>query len=161
MGQARPLANSLVRRQFARLAIAAPLSVSVGSLFTDGKTGMPMPPTPFPGGAQTAQVTLDGSGNGKVSLGPSLVRQHWQVNGVGVNCSTNVNEAQCSVFVGVPGGLFAQFYGQTFTGSTGDTCGMGDLDIQPGQVITAVWQGGDPGATGFMNIFGTYSYGQQ
>jgi hypothetical protein len=120
---------------------------------------MPIGPLPLPGGSQTAQTVLDGSGNGQVSLGPQRVKEHWQVSSVGVNVSTMVNEAQCSAFVGVPGGLFGQFYGQTFTGSTGDTCGMGEIDLQPGQVVTAVWKGGDPGATAYMSVFGTYTIG--
>jgi hypothetical protein len=149
--------SAWARRDVLRLAPC--IAVTLSSPFTERKLVMPIGPLPLPGGAQTAQVTLDGSGNGQVSLGPTRAREHWQVSSVGVNVSTNNNEAQCSVFVGVPGGLFAQFYGQTVTGSTGDTCGMADTDVQPGQVVTAVWKGGDAGAIAVMTIFGTYTIG--
>lgn len=84
------------------------------------------------------------------------MREHWQVDSVAVKVSTNVNEATAEVDIGAPGGL--QTMGVTSTGSTGDTCGVGQ-DIQTGQVITATWSGGDAGATAIMTVFGTYTIG--
>lgn len=113
---------------------------------------------PFPGGAQFTSVTLNGSGNGTARLGPQRVKEHWQVTGVGVKVATNVLEAQCSVYVGTSAGS-GTFLGTTATGSTGDTCGVAGMDIQPGQSIFAVWTGGDAGETATLTVFGTYSIG--
>lgn len=113
-------------------------------------------PLPFAGGALRLTQSLDGSGNGSIMAGPQRVREHWQVDAVYVEVTSNVLEATCKVAVGSPGGL--QNFGTTVTGSSGDTCSVGK-DIQPGQVVTATWKGGDPNATGIMTIFGTYTIG--
>jgi hypothetical protein len=135
------------------------LVINEDSQFTERILTMPSGvPVPFPGGAQSISVVLNGSGNGIVSLGPQRVKEHWQVVSAGVKVSSNVAEAQCSIYIGVPGALQQQFFGQTYTGSTGDTCGI-DQDIQPGQVVTAQWTGGDAAATATLTLFGTYTTG--
>lgn len=115
-------------------------------------------PYPFPGGGLRFTTILDGSGNGSIMQGPQRVREHWQVEAVGVEVTTLpiILEAQCKVAVGVPGGITT--YGTSATGSTGDTCSVGQ-DIQTGQVVTATWKGGDAGAIATMTIFGTYTIG--
>jgi hypothetical protein len=102
-------------------------------------------------------VVLDGTGAGVASIGPARVREHWQVSSAYVSVSTNNNEAQCTVYVGTTLGSSTAF-GTTFTGSTGDTCGIG-IDIQPGMRVWAKWTGGDAGATGIVNLSGTYTLG--
>ena len=115
-------------------------------------------PQPLPGGPLSVNVILDGSGNGQVSLGPQRAREHWQVSSIGVKVATNVKEALCSAYVGSFGALQSQFFGSSFTGSTGDTCNI-DEDLQPGQLVTAVWTGGDAGANATMTVYGTYTIG--
>ena len=116
--------------------------------------------TPRPLNQPFAFVTLDGSGNGVASLGPQRVREHWQPNSASVSVTTNVNEAQCSIFMGTVANS-STFLGQTATGSTGDTCGFagGAQDMQPGMKIFAVWKGGDPGSVATVVVNGTYSIG--
>jgi len=116
-------------------------------------------PQPFPGGAQYVEVTLDDNGNGTAQIGPQRVREHWQVTGVGVSVATDVSQANCSVYIG-SGPIPSNFVGNTITGSSGDTCNCGGIDIQPGQSIYAVWTGGDPGQIATMAVFGTYTIGQ-
>lgn len=115
-------------------------------------------PAPFPGGAQYASTTLDASGNGTAQVGPARVREHWQVQAVGVAVETQAAQATCSVYIGTAVGA-TSFVGNTTTGSSGDTCGCGGIDIQPGQFIFAVWEGGDPGSVATATVFGTYSIG--
>jgi len=120
---------------------------------TPSAPGTPRPlPQPF------AQVTLDGSGNGIASLGPQIVREHWQPSSASVSVATNVKEAQCSVFMGTVANA-GTFLGQTATGSTGDTCGFSGQDMQTGMKIFAQWKGGDPGAVATVVINGTYTIG--
>jgi hypothetical protein len=118
----------------------------------------PAPPVSQPLNDIFANVTLDANGNGIASTGPARVREHWQVSSVYVTVSTNVLEATCTVFVGTTLGS-ATAFGTTFTGSTGDTCGVG-IDIQPGMRVWAQWKGGDPGSTGQLNVTGEYTIGR-
>jgi hypothetical protein len=113
---------------------------------------------PLPGGAQYGTVILDSSGNGTAQVGPSRVREHWQVSGAAVRVSTQNSQAACALSVGSSPDN-STFVGNTITGSSGDTCGLAGIDIQPGQYVFAVWTGGDPGATGYVTVFGTYSIG--
>lgn len=115
-------------------------------------------PQPLPGNPLSAFTTLDGAGNGTVQLGPQRVREHWQVENVGVSVETAIAEAQCSVNVGSPPANPGNFFGQTATGSTGDTCAVGE-DIVTGQLVMVQWTGGDPGAIATATIYGTYSIG--
>lgn len=104
-----------------------------------------------------ASVKLDGSGNGIASIGPQRVREHWQPSSASVSVSSNTLEAQCSVYLGSTLGS-ATFLGQTATGSTGDTCGIG-VDMQTGMLIWAKWSGGDPGAIATLVPNGEYTIG--
>jgi hypothetical protein len=113
---------------------------------------------PLPGGAQYASTVLSVSGNGTAQIGPSRVREHWQVSAVAVSVATQVKEASCSVYIGTSVGP-TTFVGNTATGSSGDTCGCGGIDIQPGTFIYAVWDNGDSGETATMTVFGTYTIG--
>jgi hypothetical protein len=120
------------------------------------------PPKPYPLDT-TAFVTLDGSGNGKLTLGPAKVREHWQINTVSVNAQTPgqtapTNDAVCAVYLGTLS-LVGQFLTQTATGSTGDTAQLSGQDIQPGYRIVAVWTGGDPNAKAALHVTGTYTIG--
>lgn len=101
----------------------------------------------------SASVTLNGSGNGQVSIGPGLARERWEVTSVAVQVSTAVTEAQCALHLGV-GPQAVQFLGRTGTGSSGDSYGTGGITLQPGQSFVAVWTGGDAGATATLNVYG-------
>ena len=103
----------------------------------------------------SASVTLDASGNGTASTGPQ-VAEYWDGLSVAVSVATAAAEAGCSLYLG--SGLSAgELLGQTATGSSGDTYqeASGDLLVQLGQKLTAVWKGGDPGALATMSVFGT------
>jgi hypothetical protein len=115
-----------------------------------------MPGQPLAG--KFVQVTLDGSGNGQAFLGPSRVREHWQLAGVSVKVATSVKEATCDVYLGTAASP-TQFLSHTDFGSSGRTCALGGLDIQPGQSIIAVWEGGDANATATLVFNGTYTIG--
>ncbi len=121
---------------------------------------MPVGPNPLPGNPLAVSVILNGSGNGSVQIGPQRVREHWQVETVAVSVATQLAEAQCSVNVGSPPATPANFFGQTATGSTGDTCAVG-TDIVTGQLVMVKWVGGDPGALATASIYGTYTIGYQ
>jgi hypothetical protein len=120
---------------------------------------MTTPNKPLPlQGPPSVIVVLDGSGNGQASVGPTRPREHWQLSGASVVVSTHIKEALCSVFVG-PQPTNSYFIDTTATGSTGDICSLGKEDIQPGQLIWAVWSGGDAGAIATLIAHGTFTIG--
>ena len=102
-----------------------------------------------------ASVVLNSQGSGSVSLGPTANGQNWTLVLVSVRCATNVNEAVCQLY------LNNVLVGTTTWGSTGDS----DTDIsyvlQSGQVIEAVWTGGDANTTAFLAMVATYQIGGQ
>lgn len=102
----------------------------------------------------SAQVVLDGSGNGTAACGPRLPGTSWQPTTVAVSVATAVAEAQCSVFLGLSAAAGA-LIGATSTGSTGDSDDLGGQTVWPGQQIIAVWEGGDPGQVATLSVFGT------
>lgn len=107
---------------------------------------------------QNGSVVLDGSGNGRISLGPSVVRESWTPTSAVVAVSTTTLEARCDLYLGV-GGNPARLLASSRTGSSGDTCGFGGFTLMPGQSVVAVWTGGDAGATATLNVYGTRQRG--
>jgi hypothetical protein len=101
-----------------------------------------------------ASVTLDASGNGIASVGPSIVREHWNPTNVAVSASTAVKDAQCNVYLGTSP-LASQLVLTTATGSSGDSSSASGIDMQPGQLLIAKWIGGDVGATATLHVNGT------
>ena len=107
---------------------------------------------------ETAFVTLNGSGNGTVKLGPASARETWHPTIASVRTDLGVavvNEAQCSIYIG----QFAtqeNFRDQTFTGSSGDsTDKVSGNPVKLGDFIWAIWSGGDPGRRASLNVIGT------
>lgn len=116
-----------------------------------------------------ATVTLNGSGGGTARISPGQAGAPgsgvgagrnsgllWNVDAVSVNVATAVAQAQASLYVsyGIQSNGPNDFQGQTPTGSTGDTCTLG-VTVRPGDWITVIWTGGDPGAIATMKLFGT------
>lgn len=104
----------------------------------------------------SSSVTLDANGNGTVSLGPSVVREHWQPTNVAVSATSAVLDAQCNVYLGTTP-TAGQLVLTTTTGSSGDSSGASGIDMQPGQLLIAQWKGGDVGATATLHVNGTRS----
>lgn len=107
----------------------------------------------------TASVKLDANGNGTAQIGPSHTREVWRPTLVSVNANeaagTITDEASCKVYCGSVIASFSYVDG-TLSGSTGDsTASVAGQALYPGQYVSAVWAGGDPGAQVSMNITGT------
>jgi hypothetical protein len=107
---------------------------------------------------RSISVALDGTGSGIATLGPRRVREHWQLAGASVSVGTNTKEATCDIYIGTTP-TSSQFVSNTDSGSTGATCALGGLDIQPGQLVIAKWSGGDANASATLNVTGTYTIG--
>lgn len=102
---------------------------------------------------ESTTVVLDGSGNGTAILGPQRVREKWTLTYASVSASTAVVEATCTLYRGI-GTVRGKRISGTATGSSGDTCGLANMELQPGQTLLAVFTGGDAGAVATLNAYG-------
>jgi hypothetical protein len=113
---------------------------------------------------QYATVTLDGSGNGVASLGPSIVREHWQPLAATVSVSIPSGqanptlEAKCVLYLGTTI-QSATVFSTTFLGSSGATAGFQNQDLPPGYQIFAKWTGGDAGQVATLHVTGARTAG--
>jgi hypothetical protein len=104
---------------------------------------------------ETGFVTLDGSGNGTVKIGPLTAREVWHPANVHVSANQNAtNEAQCLIYMGdIP--ARNNFRDGTFSGSAGDSTDALNADvIKCGSKVIAVWSGGDAGVVATLNVTG-------
>jgi hypothetical protein len=98
---------------------------------------------------KTAQVTLNASGNGKITMTPGTYGVTWHLTQASVrtiqSAITKEASAQLESFpYPLPG---------TKSGSSGDTTGL-DLTLSASQQISCTWTGGDPGAVATLSISG-------
>lgn len=105
-----------------------------------------------------ASTTLDGTGAGTASTGPTSQGEVWNIAAVSVHCSTNTNEATCRVYSG-SGASPAYFSDGTTWGSTGDSTSNVPGPVSVGSQVFAVWSGGDSGATAYLTVTGTRQVG--
>jgi hypothetical protein len=118
---------------------------------------------------ESESVILDGSGNGKARISPGQPGApgsgvgagrnsglSWSLAGVYVSVSSSISNATatCYISYGIQSNAAGDGQGTTETGSTGDTCTV-TATLRPGDWITVIWNGGDPGAIATMRVFGT------
>ena len=105
--------------------------------------------------SETRTIKLDGSGNGSISISPQSAREVWHPENIHVNVSTNVNEAQCKIYVG-DSAIQSNFRDGTFSGSSGDSSDKINADtVKVGSHIFAIFTGGDAGAFASAIVTGT------
>lgn len=133
------------------------------------------PPAPAPPTArlfqallnQGATCVLDGAGNGLAVCGPSGIGNIWSPAQVAVSTTTNVSTPIAFLYLGPLLPPFALSVlmdtaqvtqlGGTSNGSN-DSIGLtGAIQVPQGQALIVQWLGGDPGATGIMNVSGNQS----
>ena len=106
---------------------------------------------------RSGSVTLNGSGNGTVQLGPSHANEQWQPSIVSVSCSQAVTTGtcQCQIYCG-PAATQAYFVDGTFSGDTGDSSNaVAGQILWPGTYVFAVFTGGVAGAVATVMVQGT------
>lgn len=97
-------------------------------------------------------ITLDGSGNGTVLLGPTNVFQTWVPSMAACNVSSNNSEPTFILYNGKSSSPLNQL-ASTYVGSN-DVAGLAGVTIYPGGYVTGLWKGGDPGATATLILTG-------
>jgi hypothetical protein len=114
---------------------------------------------------ETASVKLDSNGNGTAKLTPFGPRNgglSWDLSQVAVSVTiptgdtTPVNESVAALYLsyGIQSFSPSDLVGQTATGSSGDTCAMGQ-SIRPNDWLTVQWSGGDAGQIASFRVSGT------
>ena len=102
----------------------------------------------------SASVTLNGSGAGTASIGPTFPREIWDISVASVSVSTNTAEAVCKLYSG-PQATQVNFVDGTTWGSTGDSTSNFSFPLHQNQKVFAVWTGGDASATATLVVTGT------
>lgn len=104
---------------------------------------------------ESGTVTLNGSGNGEVSLAPESFRT-WLVTSINVRTDQGVTTTpvpQCTVYLGSksPGQIIAQ----TWMGNR--STAVGSTLVQPSQPLIIEWTNGVPGSVATVSLYGTMS----
>jgi hypothetical protein len=100
---------------------------------------------------ESASAVLDGSGNGRVTLGPGNASQQWAPTNAACSVTSNTSEPIFVLYNGSASN--ANRIGGTYTGSN-DNTDISGVTLYPGSVFTGVWSGGDPGATATLSLQG-------
>ena len=99
-------------------------------------------------------VTLDGSGNGAVQLGPVPTYHAWKVERLTVQTTggTGTNQATVYVYRGDAGGGVLE--DSTYAGNLDTSEYANPLELQTGEYLTVTWNAGRPGATATARVTG-------
>lgn len=106
----------------------------------------------------TARVTLDGSGNGSVVLGPVPAWQRWSLSRVVVSTSdTGPAIPLCVVYIGSAEG--GRRLDATHSGNGDVSDFSSPVDLAAGYFLTVTWEGGTAGDAAVAELFYTPSRG--
>ena len=103
------------------------------------------------------QITLDGSGAGTASLGPTGHGITWTLGTISVKTAQTVSTGtcECSIYVGDDTSA-VNFLDGTFSGDTGDSSDAASgQQIRLGKRVFAVWSAGVAGDVATLTITGT------
>jgi hypothetical protein len=101
----------------------------------------------------TANVVLDGSGNGRCFLSPPTGTK-WALRLATLATSTATKHPKGLLYRGSSSGPL-QLVDSTITGDAASSGKVAGPVFFSGSGVWAVWQGGDPGATATLQLFGT------
>jgi hypothetical protein len=100
-----------------------------------------------------APVVLDGSGNGQVSLGPAAGTK-WTLRLATVSVSSSTRQPTCKLYRGSSSGPL-ELVDSTNIGAGASSAKVGGAIYYSGQLLWAVWSGGDAGAVATLQAYGT------
>jgi hypothetical protein len=105
---------------------------------------------------ESAQVILDGSGNGALTIGPQYSAQTWIPTMVGCQVTSNNLEPGFKFYRGRSAGP-GNYINGTSTGSN-DSTDISGVILHPGETLYCVWTAGDPGAIASVTLNGQIQY---
>lgn len=100
-------------------------------------------------------VTLDGSGNGTVQLGPVPTYTEWRVERLSVSATggTGTNQAQVRVYRG-DAGADSRVEDSTYSGNLDTAEYPNPIRLRAGEYLTVAWAAGRPGASATARLAG-------
>lgn len=98
------------------------------------------------------RVTLDGSGNGQCAIGPPSGTK-WALTLATLSVSTATKQPQGFLYRGSASGPI-ELVDSTYTGAQASSAKVGGAPYFQGQVLWAVWKGGDAGAIATLQVYG-------
>ena len=101
----------------------------------------------------SGSVVLDGTGSGQVQLGPVLAGVSWTPGTVAVIVAPASLAVVSQFYLYLGSVQPANFIGGSYTGDVNSSA-VSVPDMHPGQVLTGVWTGGNPGAKATMTVTG-------
>jgi hypothetical protein len=99
-----------------------------------------------------ASVKLDGSGGGQVSLTPPSGTV-WRLRLAAVSTTSTAKQPQAFLYRGSSSGPVEQI-DSTYLGNSASSGKVAGAPFFPGQVLWAVWKGGDAGAVATLQAYG-------
>jgi hypothetical protein len=144
------------------------MSIPAGSWRAAGNRNIKLRrPASTPQGAYTQQVTVPigndgvafpvtfGSGGAATAFcGPSGAGTSWSPSQAAVYTSVGLLDAAlCALYAG-PAAI-AQYQVASDLAGGGSQFALGGVTLQPGWLIVAIWTGGTPGETGYLNVTGS------
>jgi hypothetical protein len=107
---------------------------------------------PLTGGQ--AQGTVSAAGSATVSVGPAGLGTVWYPAQATISTTTGATDSStCQVYLGAQG-VANLLAGQSYAGG-GDTVALAVPAMTTGQLLIAVWTGGNSGDKATINILGT------
>ena len=104
----------------------------------------------------SASVTLDGTGAGTVSLGPTFPRERWLPDSTSISCTGSIpTTGTPSVFIyagfGVTPGTFVD---STYNVTGAASSLIAGQTLLSGEQVFAVWSGGPPNQVATLTVAG-------
>jgi hypothetical protein len=110
------------------------------------REGLPINPN-------SRQVTLSASGAGQVQIGPEGLGCRWYPTMVGVSTTVGVNDvATATAYTGPLSA--ATYQGAASQSGGGDTIGLNNVELYPGQYVIVAWSGGTAGSVATAVVYG-------
>lgn len=99
-------------------------------------------------------VTLDGSGNGTVKVGPAIPRELWYPNVAAITIAGGSGFIVCRVYVGPEPTAF-YIVDTSYLGAGDSTGRVAGYPVRNGEFVWAVWQGGPANSQATLSLLGS------
>lgn len=103
-------------------------------------------------GEGTETATVNAQGAAIVSVGPDGLNT-WYVSYAAISTTTGADDVSTAACIVGPIAAGIVPGGQSYAGG-GDSIGLGNQQLKPGDYVTVVWTGGNPGDTATLTVNG-------
>lgn len=104
-------------------------------------------------GEGTGAALVSGAGTATISVGPDGLNI-WYVTYAAISSTTGADDTSTAQCLVGPIGAGIVPGGQSYAGG-GDSIGLGNQTLRPGDFVTVIWSGAKPGDTVFVTVYGS------